>query len=103
MATGKLGTASLAATTLTTVYTVPSATVASFTISACNRTAATISIRLAESTGATPNDSEYIEYDVVIPAHGMLERTGRVLGANATVVAYASAVGISINVSGYEE
>ena len=98
MATGKLGTASLAATTLTTVYTVPSSIVASYTISVCNTTS-----RLAESTSGTPNASEYMEYGTVIPANGVLERTGRVLGAAATVVAYASATGVSININGYEE
>ena len=103
MATGKLGTASLAATTLTTVYTVPSSIVASYTISVCNTTSSAITIRLAESTSGTPNASEYIEYGTVIPANGILERTGRVLGAAATVVAYASATGVSININGYEE
>jgi|TARA_R110000796_G_scaffold94219_1_gene198980 hypothetical protein len=103
MATGKLGTASLAAATLTTVYTVPSSIVASFTISVCNTTSSPIAIRLAESTSGTPNASEYIEYGVIIPANGILERTGRVLGAAATVVAFAAAVGVSVNINGYEE
>ena len=103
MATGKLGTANLAATTLTTVYTVPSSIVASFTISVCNTTSSPIAIRLAESTSGTPNASEYIEYGVIIPANGILERTGRVLGAAATVVAFAAAVGVSVNINGYEE
>jgi hypothetical protein len=103
MATGKLGTASLAAATLTTVYTVPSSIVASFTISVCNTTSSPIAIRLAESTSGTPNASEYIEYGVIIPANGILERTGRVLGAAATVVAFAAAVGVSVNICGYEE
>ena len=100
MATGKLGTASLAAATLTTVYTVPSSIVASFTISVCNTTSSPIAIRLAESTSGTPNASEYIEYGVIIPANGILERTGRVLGAAAT---FAAAVGVSVNINGYEE
>ena len=103
MATGKLGPASLAAATLTTVYTVPSSIVASFTISVCNTTSSPIAIRLAESTSGTPNASEYIEYGVIIPANGILERTGRVLGAAATVVAFAAAVGVSVNINGYEE
>ena len=103
MATGKLGTANLAATTLTTVYTVPSSIVASFTISVCNRMGIPVDVRIAESTSGTPALSEYIEYDVHIPANGVLERTGRVLGATGTVVAYASATGVSININGYEE
>jgi hypothetical protein len=103
MATGKLGTADIAATTLTTVYTVPATKVASFTISICNRMGIPVNVRIAEGTSGTPALSEYIEYDTYVPANGVLERTGRVLGASATVVAYASATGVSININGYEE
>jgi hypothetical protein len=103
MATGKLGTAALAATTLTTVYTVPAAKVGSFTISVCNTTSSAIAVRIAESTSGTPDASEYIEYGVLVSPNGVLERTGRVLGAGGTVVAYAAATGISVNINGYEE
>ncbi|MDI1231327.1 MAG: hypothetical protein PSU93_09280 [Methylobacter sp.] len=103
MASGKLGTADLVATTLTTIYTVPALKVASYSISVCNRTNASIALRLAESVDATPGLSEYIEYDMSIPANGVLERTGRVLDAGKLIVAYASATGISININGYEE
>jgi hypothetical protein len=103
MATGKLGTVDLAAETLTTIYTVPATKIASFTISLCNRMGVPVNVRIAESTSETPALSEYIEYDVYVPAQGVLERTGRVLGESATVVAYASATGVSININGYEE
>lgn len=103
MPTGRLGTADLAAASLTTVYTVPAATVGSCTISMCNRTSIGIVARLALSATSTPLLSEYIEFDAIIEPNGVLERTGIALNAGMRIVGYAGVVGVSINVYGYEE
>ena len=104
MATGRLGIADLAATTITDVYTVPASTVATFTVNVCNRSAAAVTVRLALSdTTATMGDDEYIEYDVSIPANGVLERTGLVLDAGKILTAYSSAVGVTVIVYGIEK
>lgn len=103
MASGKLGNANLSATTNTTIYTVPNLMVSTMNINVVNRTSAAITIRLAISANASPVVAEYIEYDVSIPANGVLERTGLVAGAGENVVAYASASGISVRVHGFEE
>jgi hypothetical protein len=101
MATGRLNTPSqLAATTNTTVYTVPSGFYAVFNVSMTNITTSSVTIRLAISTSGTPGSSEWIEYDTVVLGKGVFERTGLVLDANKTVVAWASA-GSAVNVTVY--
>ncbi len=103
MATGRLGGNDLSAITHTTVYTVPSGKIASCTVRFCNRTAASVSVRLAIAASGTPVNAEYLEYDASIPANGVLENTGLVLEATRLIVAYASATGVSVNVYGFEE
>lgn len=103
MASGRLGAANLAATTNTTVYTVPDATLASISINVCNRDFSAVMIRLALAASGTPADSEWIEYGSALPAGGVLERTGIVLDAGKKVVAYSSAASVSVVVIGIEE
>jgi hypothetical protein len=103
MATGILGQAAPAAITNTVVYTVPVATVAVATISIVNTTLSPIAVRLALASSGTPTTSEYIEYDTIIAANGVLERSGIVMNATEAVVVFGSAVGLSVSVYGYEE
>ena len=99
MASGRLGAVDLAATTNTTVYTVPGSKTAAFSVNICNRNASSITIRLALSATGTPGVTEWIEYDTVLVANGVLERTGLMLDTGKLVVAYSS----TANVSGVEE
>ena len=102
MAAGRLGTPQdLAATTNTTLYT-NATTYAVASVTLCNRNSTAVSIRLALSATATPGNAEYIEYGTTIPANGVLERTGLVVGATQNLVAYASATGVSAVVYGIE-
>lgn len=103
MATGILGQSAPAATTNTTVYTVPSATVATFNISIANTSSLAILVRVALASTGTPAASEYIEYDTIIAPSGILERGGIVANAGENVVVFASASGLSVTVYGYEE
>lgn len=103
MPTGRLGAAAVAATTNTTIYTVPAGKTAVATVSLCNTSATAITVRLALSVSSTPVDGEYIEYDVSIPAGGVLERGGIVLAATQNIVVRSSATGINATVWGYEE
>jgi hypothetical protein len=102
MATGILGTSNLSATTNTTVYTVPASTFAVVTVSICNRSASTISVRLAASTTGSPGVADYLEYGTQILANGVLERSGIVLEAARNIVAYSSAVDVNVVVTGIE-
>ena len=102
MATGRLGSADLAATTLTTLYTCPATTFTVTSVSICNRTASPITVRIALASAATPTNAEYIEYDVTVAANQVLERTGIVMDAGKLIVVRASATGISAVAYGIE-
>lgn len=103
MANGILGQSAPTATTNTTVYTVPASTTSTFTVSICNTGSSAITARLAIAGTGTPGASEWLEYDVSIPANGVLERTGLVAQASENVVVYVSAATAAISVYGFEE
>jgi hypothetical protein len=98
----RLGAADLAATTNTDVYTVPANRRATFTVSMCNRTTGDRQVRLALRSGAL-TAADYVEYDVTVPANGVLERSGLILTSGQIVTTYASATGMSVVVYGVEE
>lgn len=103
MASGTLGQSSPSASTNTTLYTVPSNKIATFNVSICNTNSTSVIVRLAIATTSSPSISEWIEYDSVIPANGVLERGGIMASANKLIVGYANATNVSFNVYGYEE
>jgi hypothetical protein len=102
MATGRLGTANLAAAENTTVYTCPEDTFAVVTVSVCNRGASAANIQIAVCDTATPGDDEYIEFDVSLAPKGVLERTGVVLDAGKLLVVRSSAISVSAVTYGIE-
>lgn len=102
MATGRLGIADLAGATNTTVYTVPADTFAVVTASICNRTGSAVTVQVAVAAAATPAAGEYIEFNSVIPANAVLERTGIVMDAGKLLVVRSSAASVSAVVWGIE-
>jgi len=104
MASGILGQAALSATTDTTVYTVPSSTLAIVNINVVNRSSSTAAnVRVALASTATPQNSEYIEYDASVPSNGVLERSGIAMNASERVIIYASTANCSVSVYGLEQ
>ena len=102
MATGRLGVSAINATTLTTVYTVPTGQYTVLNVSLTNRNTSAITMRMAISSTATPNIQEYIEYDTVIVPLGVFERTGLVLNAGLNIVVYTSAANVGCTIYGIE-
>lgn len=103
MAAGRLGAVDLTANVNATVFTVTAGTTASFSISICNRNAATVKVRLSLSATSTPGVSEYLEYDTPIAGYGVLERTGLVLDASKLLVARSDTANVNVVAYGYED
>ncbi len=100
-----LGQADLAATTITDLYKVPPATqtVLSSAVFA-NRTGFDLQVRFAVAVaGAADDPKQYLAYDVNVPGNDKyVLAIGITLAATDVVRAYASDVGMSINVFGSE-
>lgn len=102
MATGRLGAADLSAAANTSLYTVPADTFSVVTVSLCNRSTGTRSVRIAVASSATPLDSEYIEFDADVLANGVLERTGIVADAGKIIVVRSNSTDVSAVCYGIE-
>jgi hypothetical protein len=112
---GRLGAAELAATTNTTLYKPASGVLATVTVTFCNRSASTRTIRLYQvqsaSNNPAPADGECKIYNRTLAAAGdadgkdVLQVTGIVLlgSQNDQVVGYASGVDVDVTVDGVTE
>ena len=60
-------------------------------------------MRIALAAAGTPTSAEYIEYDVTVPAKGVVERTGLALNAGKLVVVQCSTGDTSVSVYGLEQ
>lgn len=100
-----LGQVNPAATTATTLYTVPSArsTVVS-TISVCNQAATAATFRVAiRPAGATLTAANYIAYDSTVAANDSTMLTiGVTLATTDVITVYASTATLSFNAFGSE-
>lgn len=103
MPSGRLGAADLLAATDTALYTVPAGKTATLNVSLCNRGTAAVKVRLALAAAAAPTNAEYLEYDVSIPANGVLERSGIVADAGKIIVVRSDVATVSAVAFGFEE
>ena len=104
MASGKLGAADLpAGGAETLLYTVPALTLGTVNVRFANRNAASSAVRLAIGSGASPAAADYLSYDQLLPANGILEDTGIVCSAGEKVWARSSVANVSVRVHGFEE
>ncbi len=95
MASGVYGKGDLSATTWTEIVAPPTSGVKVTTLNIVNRSDANRKVRVALSADTTITDDEYIEYDVSIPANGVLERTGIVCSANNGLYVYSDGASVS--------
>lgn len=100
-----LGQSNPSATTLTTLYTVPSSTqsIAS-TLSVCNQASTSATFRIAvRPAGATAAALHYVVYDAAIAGNDSAFLTiGVSLAATDVVSVYASTANLSFNLYGVE-
>ena len=100
-----LGQSAPAATTNTSLYTVPSATqTVVSTIAVCNRAASAATFRIAvRPNGATLANEHYVTYDAPISANDSLFITvGATIDASDIVTVYASTANLSFTAFGSE-
>lgn len=100
-----LGQEALAATTLTPVYTVPSATSTIVsTIIVANRSATPTTFRLSVAVaGAADDNKQYIAYDAPLAGNEIWSWTiGVTLAATDVLRAYAAAATVSVSAFGEE-
>lgn len=100
-----LGQSNPSATTATSLYTVPAATQAIVsTLTICNQAATAATYRIAvRVAGAALAASQYIAYDVSLPANATDTLTlGVTLGATDVITVYASSATVSFNAYGSE-
>jgi len=95
MASGVYGKSDLTATTWTEIVAPPTSGVKVTTLNLVNRSDANRKVRVALSADTTVTDEEYIEYNVTIPANGVLERTGIVCSANNGLYVYADGASVT--------
>ena len=100
-----LGQANPAATTLTTVYTVPAATQAIVsTLSVCNTGSTATTYRIAvRPAGASVATQHYVAYDVALPANDTATLTlGVTLATTDVVSVYAASANVAFHCYGVE-
>ena len=100
-----LGQSDPAATTVTTLYTVPDKTMTTVSsIVASNRTGSAITFRLSVHVeGASADDKQYLYYDKSVAANDSLTIViGITLNQTDVVKVYTSAVNMSFNMFGCE-
>lgn len=87
------------------VYTVPASTKTSCNISICNRNASAVAVRLSFIDGAIGAlaAADYLEYDVEIPANGVLERTAVSMQATYTIGFRSDTTNVNCVIWGIEE
>ena len=93
------------ATTVTTLYTVPSSTSAVVsTIAICNRSGGSSSFRIAiRPAGATLANQHYLNYDTTVPPNDTIFLTVGVTLATTDVVSiYSSSANLSFSMFGSE-
>ena len=106
MASGTLGISNPAASTWTSVYTVPATFVATANIRLTNLSPSTpVVIRLAigNAAGAPASNGEYIEtIDYSMEGGEIIENIGIVIGPGGIVKAFASNTNLAVRVHGFE-
>jgi len=104
MANGILGSVDLQATTYTSTYEVPEDTFSVVTVNFTNKTASSVTVRLAiaKPDEALPQADDYLEYETEILPNGVLERTGIVLEAGRTIFVRSSSANTAVMVYGIE-
>ena len=102
---GRLGTALPEELSYTSLYQVPSGSVATITVTACNKSTASADIQMALSLNGstTPAASDFIEYNHELLGGDVIERTGIVMGDEEILYVYTTTTGSCFVANGIQE
>lgn len=100
---GILGRADLPVNTNRILYTVGLNKLATVSVNICNRSENEAFVYVAISTTASPLNSDYIEFNTVLPPYGILERTGIVMGENDNLIVRSETSDVSVVAYGFED
>lgn len=104
MANGRLGSGVSVTGTNVVYYTVPNnVEFATITICVTSRSSNDVTMKLSVGPSTIPNLEDYLEYDTVLPAYGMLERTCVVVSTGEKVILNANSDDLSIRIHGLEQ
>lgn len=99
MASGKLGSADLAAAADTLLFTV-AVTPQTFNVRFANRGGVAVKVSVAIGVGVSPAPADYVDYDVVVLPNGILEDTGLVASAGEKVWVRSDTANVSVRAHG---
>lgn len=96
---GRKGSAYLAASTNTTIYTASTQQVERLMVNVANHNSSSTKIRLAITDGSdTPANKDWFEYDSFVSKFGTLERTKLNMSNGQKLVAWSEIANVSVNV-----
>lgn len=102
MASGRLAAVNVSAGTNTLIYTYSGRASSFVTVNICNRNDYDIIVRLAHVDGVLIDlaDEDYIEYDIIIRAGGVLERSEIGMVAGQSIIGYSDKGNTSFTIWG---
>lgn len=102
MPSGRLAAVDMPAGINTVIYEMPTGKIQVFSINISNRNDSDVKIRLALVDGGLSDlaDSDYLEYDTVVRANGVLERSGIALAGEQSLIGYSDTGNVSFTVWG---
>lgn len=103
MAIAKSITAELVSDTGTSVYKIPTGYCMTGNIRVTNRNNTPVSVKVALCKGASPLNQEYIDFDVTIPANGVMEDTSLIIPSEETIYVWSNSSNVCVRVHGIEE
>lgn len=100
MTTGIIGHADLAANTDTDLTSGGLTGNMVVNVAMVNRNSTGVRLRLAIGSGASPAATDYLEYDTVVPANGIIERTGIAISTGEKIWVRSDTTAVSARASG---
>ena len=99
---GRLAAIMSVANSQVAVYVVPQETVTTATIAVVNTGTEAATVKIYITVGSTPTQADAIEYNAVIQAGGVLERSCMPLGAGEKIIVEANSSNLAVRVAGFE-